>query len=111
MSSNLESEFELCEMCLDLIGMQGPVIVDTGIAAHDYSLEEDFSEKEYAQLLEADKITIGEAGREITKDDIKLFIKNVMRHSSNEAFEDSGRSYFFEGVGETRRGWKFCWGS
>ena len=85
---------DMVEVCVDLIGKQGPIKVDTYIAKHNDIDDLAETEKEFELLLSQDVLTIGTKGQIITKEDITKFTAEVKTHMSREVF-NNGRSYFF----------------
>ena len=111
----ISSELELVRCVVDIVGRNGPVYVDTGIAKHNYMLgdkmEKQGKEAEWLGILAADIKPIGEEGRKITKKDIQNFLDVAEARGKMKIF-DNGRSYFFEGMNKkSDDSYEFLWGS
>jgi hypothetical protein len=90
----------------EMIGEQGPLILDTGILQHS-----DNSEKYDPS---SDHIIIGEDETEISFDDIYAAFQKMDKIKIFKKELNSGRSYFFEGIRKNKKNPKkfdISWGS
>lgn len=113
----LDSEIELVKSFLQICGQEGPIVIDTQIAAHNYMLEDKLKdtgkENQWKKHIKEDKFTIGKEGENITPNDIYLFLDYAKKRGKRKVF-DNGRSYFFEGIMPSKQKdvhYELCWGS
>jgi len=95
----MESSIELALFAVEIIGGEGPILVDTCIAQHNFFLEEDLGEDEYDKLCKEDVIEVGCKGRKITRLDLKILFA-ALQHRRNQEIFQNNRTYIFEGVTE-----------
>ena len=88
--NELTTSAELLLIADKIIGMKGPIMLDTGILAHSLDYDGDLID---------DIIPIGEQDQPIT---LKQFIKAFNDIKKNNKFKqemNSGRTYAFAGIG------------
>ena len=111
----LNSEFKLVKHFIDMFGRNAPIKIDTGIAKHNFMLEDKLKKNGeqdiWEELLVEDIYFIGIEGKRVTKKDIQEFLIDVESRGKMKIF-DNGRSYYFEGMTKKDDGsYEFEWGS
>ena len=101
MAFEIVNSLDILSMTLEMIGKEGPWIVDIGMAEHN-DVDRTLAKK--------GKIVVGEKGKTITVDDVKKCV-NTMKKEMRRKEYDNGRSYYFEGVSTHNKRSTFSWGS
>lgn len=102
---------DFAEFIVDIFGKKGPKVFDTTMAYHNHFLEEDLGYEEYQKLVEEDKIVIGKEGKNITKADLRIFLKAFKERQNLRIFMND-RTYHFEGIITTKdKNYEVRWGS
>jgi hypothetical protein len=74
---SIDLQFVLVDMCLDLIGLSGPIQIDTRIAKNSN-----------CEDTKSDIFHVGSLGEKITGEDVKKFIWELRMYSSREEFNN-----------------------
>jgi len=94
------AEFSGALLILNVVGKNGPVIVNSGAVAHNPHFEDD------PEVI----LTVGQEGKPIDLLDIKRAYIDLDRRGAK--YFNSGRSYAFEGQSKDEKGViHFVWGS
>lgn len=104
---------ELLEGIKLIIGVQGPVYLDTNIYEHSENYYGDYYNKFYdGNWKKKDIIKFGKKGKLITIDDIFIVFDKIFKNEKYEELMEGGRSYFFEGITkEYNDKFNIIWGS
>lgn len=103
------NSLDILTMTLNMIGKDGPIVVDIMMATHNDDLEHtDY--KLWKKLIENGCVIVGEKDRKINVDDVQKMTKTLKKEMSRKEYQN-GRTYFFEGIKKSSKGWEFVWGS
>lgn len=99
----------LASFMLQLIGREGPIILNSRVVEHNFFLEEDIGEEAYKKLGKDDEISIGNPNSPITVEDC---LAALVRMNAHAAKIENERSYYFEGILEhDEKYFSILWGS
>ena len=103
---------DLLEATISIIGKDGPCYLDHGIIMHNIFLTDE-QKQELSNANITDKFPIGEAGRQVTLQDILDTFRQVSIHPKLVEVRSDGRGYFQEGFGLSEDGKtiEMYWGS
>jgi len=86
--SDLYSAIEILIVASEIVGIKGPIEIDSKIYSHNINMEECDKESDSYILGENGKVTFDELIELITK----------LNDLVDELVDETGRSYYFEGI-------------